>query len=185
MEVNQDDTTEVTRTQAYRGHYLDNVQRQIMIPDPNNPSRKIPLKKQLQGPTGLVLKRVIGVGKFDFTDEPSITMEGQFAPGQTKRITVSAQNVEPAVKALLKDNVDKSSGFGPNGRVNWPLKVRHVVTAFGNPMGNLDTAKRDFRGLLVQELYLELPDGSTKAIIAAPGQEVDANALINTSADLI
>lgn len=152
----------VNRITSFTGEYLTNVKRVIQTPDPANPSRMIVSRKVLEGPTGLVLQAVVGHGKFQNTQEEYVTVLGQYGPGQTCRITVSAQNMPIAVTALLKDNVDKSSGIGPNGNIHWPLKTEKVVTAFGTIMRG--------RAILVSELYEQPGDGTTKVILGAPAE---------------
>ncbi len=141
------------KTQIFTGKYLvGGAKRTVTAVDPH--TQKVTSNRvNLDICEGLVLGNVSGHGNFSNTGEKFITINGQYAPGKTCRATFSAQNLEIAAEALLKGNVEKDV----EGK---PLKIEHVVTVIGTPM-------RQY-GLLVEELYLKLADGTMKTIIAAP-----------------
>lgn len=155
--------TVAPRITSFTGDYVAKVTRRVERPDPAMPTRKLTVPKILEGPMGLVLQYVCGIGKFPNTGEDFVTIHGQYNSGKTCRITVGAQNVEIVSDAILKDNVDKSSGKDAAGRINWPLKVEKTVTAFGSKMSGF--------ALLVEELHLHNPDGTFKTIIGAPATD--------------
>lgn len=150
------------KTKVFTGKWFPGaVKRRISSPDPLDESKAISTTVNLSMVTGLVLERVSGHGEsakgtgFSNTGEDFVTVNGQYAPGGTKRITVSAQNVHPFAEKLLKGNLDKEGN----------LAKEYVVTAIGTEArGN---------ALMVHELYLENEDGTKTAVIAAQEQAVE------------
>jgi len=141
------------KTTSFTGKYLvGGAKRTVTATDPHT-GKVTSNRVNLDLCEGLVLGNVSGHGNFSNTNEPFITINGQYAPGKTCRITVSAQNMKIVADALLKDNVQKEV----EGK---PLIVEHVVTAIGTQMRGY--------GILVEELYQRNADGTFKAIIAAP-----------------
>lgn len=134
--------------------YPGGVTRTSVTPDPANPARNVHSRKRFDLITNLQLSRVSGMGKFDNTGEPFITLNGQYAPGKTARITASAQNVKP-IADMIRGHVDKSKGD------EYPLTKDFTVEVVCTEMRG--------RGYMVQELYLISADGRSKtAIIDAP-----------------
>lgn len=151
------------RIKSFTGQFLTRVVRTRNVADPMRKGATIQNRATLQGPTGLVLQAVVGKGEFPNTHEKFITILGQYAPGMTARLTVSAQNIQPVIDKILKKNVDVSSGISGNGQINWPLLKEVTVSAFGTPMQG--------RGLLVSEMHLLNDDGSAEPIIGATTEE--------------
>jgi hypothetical protein len=154
--VNKDERFVITE---FTGDYMNPVKRTITKPDPNRVGATLRTTKVLEGPVGLAMQYVVGKGKFENTEEPYISVQGQYAPGKTCRVTFSAQNAKK-VSELLKGNVDVSSGIDPrNGQIKWPIKRQFLVDVFGTKMRGY--------ALLAEELYVHEGD-TVKAIIGAP-----------------
>lgn len=147
------------RVESFHGQFFDAVKRTISIPDPSDSKKKIIQRKTLMGVHDAVLQAVIGYGSFSNTGEKFMTFQCQFAPGQTRRLTFSAQNYDTII-AYFHGNVDRSSKLGVGGKIKWPLYKEIKVSAFGTPMKGF--------GILVQEAYQKLDNGDTKVILGAP-----------------
>lgn len=133
--------------------YQGAVTRTFVTADPGNPTRNVTSRKRFDLITNLQLTRVSGMGQFENTKEPFITLNGQYAPGKTARITASAQNVA-LVGAMLKGHVDKKN---PEFPLTKDLVVEVVCTEWRG------------HGYMIQELYLIGDDSKSKtAIIGAP-----------------
>jgi hypothetical protein len=146
---------ESTKAFPFTGAYFSGkVTRTISSPDPGNPGKMITARKTFDMITDLVIDRVSGLDFAARTDEKYITLNGQYAPSRTARITAFSQHSD-AVIALVKGNVDTSNP-------ERPLKRKITVNVIGTPMKGY--------GLDVSELYVKEPDGSQRTIIGPPAE---------------
>jgi len=158
------------RITVFNGAYLKNIRRTIRRPDPSRQGQVLISTEILEGPDRMVLQAITGKGRFSNTNEPFITVHGQYEPGKTGRLTISAQNVKPFVDQVLKDNYDSSSGVGANGRIHWPLLREVEVTAFGTTM----VGEKGERSIQTKELHVINPDGTSKTVFAPVQAQANA-----------
>jgi hypothetical protein len=151
------------RIKTFDGRWINALPRTVIVTDLMT-GKEVVQKTTLVGVERAVVQSVVGKGPFSTTGEESVTLYCQYEPGKTCRITASAQNLEPMVKAILKGNVNQSSGTGPNDQIDWPLYTERVVTVYGSAMKGF--------GILASEAWVHLPDGSVKKIF---GHAVDPN----------
>lgn len=159
------------RIESFTGTYMTRVRRTEVIDDPASPGRKMTNRKDLAGPAHGVVQAVIGYGKFSNTGEPYVSVLVQYQPGKTTRVTFSAQNAKIFSDALLKGNVNDSSGKNAQDQIHWPLIKEAVISAFGTEMR--------VRGVLAEECYIHRADGSREVVIGAAQTDAEAEAVGN------